>query len=202
MKQFAKRMTAVFTMIILAVGVSFTLAACGSQSSDEQLIKTELSKVLDAFKNPTEESLSPYMGDVDSSALEAYGIDIVEMMQHLFKHFDYSIDSVTVDGDKATAKLTVENIDTQKVITEASAALTSDQEFMAKAQEAYVSGGEKAMYKLIFDEMYAAIDAETDTVKGETEITLTKTNGQWDVDEDSMTDFISKVYGGLDMSSL
>ena len=202
MKQFAKRMTAVFTMIILAVGVSFTLAACGSQSSDEQLIKTELSKVLDAFKNPTEESLSPYMGDVDSSALEAYGIDIVEMMQHLFKHFDYSIDSVTVDGDKATAKLTVENIDMQKVITEASAALTSDQEFMAKAQEAYVSGGEKAMYKLIFDEMYAAIDAETDTVKGETEITLTKTNGQWDVDEDSMTDFISKVYGGLDMSSL
>ena len=58
------------------------------------------------------------------------------------------------------------------------------------------------MYKLIFDEMYAAIDAETDTVKSETEITLTKTNGQWDVDEDSMTDFISKVYGGLDMSSL
>lgn len=204
MKQFAKRAVAVFIMIVLAAGVSFALSACGGASNDEKLIKDEISKVLDNFKNPTKESLSEYVegNEAALASLEAYGVDYVELFQHLFKHFDYTIDDVKVNGDTAVAKLTVENVNLQNAINEASIAMQNDPEFLSEAQAAYMSGGEQAMYKLVFQEMYDAIDSSTDIVKSQTELTCTKKNGQWEPDEESMTEFVSKVYGGLDMSSL
>lgn len=204
MKEFAKRAVAVVTMLALSVGLGFALVACGGSSAanDEKLIKDELAKVLDAFKNPTAESLAPYTTDADLKQLEAYGVDYVELFQHLFKHFDYTINDVKVDGDTAVAKLTVENADITKVMNDLSANMTSDEAFVNELMSAYSSGGEQAMYPLIFEKLYTAIDASTDIVKSDAELKLTKTNNQWDIDEDSMNDLVSKVYGGLDMSSL
>ena len=204
MKQFAKRAIAVFTMIVLAAGVSFALSACGGASNDEKLIKDGISEVLDNFKNPTKESLSEYVGGNEAAlaSLDAYGVDYVELFQHLFKHFDYTIDDVKVNGDTAVVKLTVENVNLEKALSEASTAMQSDPEFVSEVQAAYVSGGEQAMYKLVFQKMYDAIDSSTDIVKNQMELTCTKTNGQWAPDDESVTELVSKVYGGLDMSSL
>ena len=203
MKQFAQRAIAVITMLALSVGLGFALVACGSSASnDEKLIKDELSKVMDAFKNPTAESLSPYVTDADLKQLEAFGVDYVELFQHLFKHFDYKINNVKVDGDKATATVTVTNVDFPKIMSAFEAAAQSDADFQAELLGAYSSGGQQAMYPVIFQKLYSEIDASTDTVTNDAELKLTKTNNAWNIDDASMKEFVSKVYGGLDVSNL
>lgn len=203
MKDFAKRAVAIVTMLALSVGLGFVLVACGSSAADdEQLINDELTKVLDAFKNPTKESLSPYITDSDLAQLDALGVDYVELFQHLFKHFDYTINDVKVDGDKAVVKLTVENADISKVMSDLENSMTTDTEFVNELMTAYSSGGEQAIYPIIFKKLYQAIDDSTDIVKSDAELKLTKTNNQWDIDEDSMNELVSKVYGGLDLSAL
>ena len=190
-------------MLALSVGLGFTLVACGSSAAnDEQLIQDELAKVLDAFKNPTAESLAPYVGDTDLSMFDTYGIDYVELFQHLFKHFDYTIKDVKVDGDKAVVQLTVENADVSKVMADLESSMTTDSAFQTELLNAYTSGGESALYPIIFQKLYDALDASTDIVKSDAELKLTKTNNQWDIDEDSMNELVSKVYGGLDLSAL
>lgn len=203
MKSIAKRVTAVFTMVALAAGLCFTLAACGSSAqSDEELIKTSLANTFDAFKTPTEESLSPYIDDTTKSQLDAMGIDSVEMCEHLFKHFDYTIDNVKVDGDKAVATMTIQNVDMTKVMNEVTTEMQTDMDFLAQVQSVMQSDGQKAAYALIYEKLYDAIDASQDLVSNQAEVNLAKTNGVWDVDESSMSEFVSMVYGGMDVSSL
>ena len=203
MKLFAKRVTTVVVMLALAIGMGFALGACGgSASNDKDEITKGLSEVLDNFKNPTAESLSEYIDDASISQLESYGVDYVELFQHLFKHFDYTINDVQIDGDKAVVKLTVENADITKAMNDTVAALENDSAFISEAASAYQSGGEKAVYSLVFAKVYEAIDASTDIVKSDAELTCTKVNGEWTPDEDSMTELVSKIYGGMDMSSL
>lgn len=203
MKPLAKRITAVFAMAVLAAGLCFTLAACGgSANSDEQLIKTSLSNTLDAFKTPTEESLSPYIDDATKSQLDAMGIDSVEMCEHLFKHFDYTIDDVKVDGDKGVVTITVQNVDMTKVMDDVTNEMYADTEFITQVQSVMQSQGQQAAYGLIYDRLYAAIDASQDLVTNQAQINVVKTNGAWDVDDSSMSEFVSMVYGGMDTSSL
>ena len=204
MKRFANRVTAVVVTLALAVGLGFSLAACSSSSNDKDLITKGITEMLDNFKNPTKESLSQYVAgnEAQLAQLEAYGIDYVELFQHLFKHFDYTINDVQVNGDKAVVKMTVENINVSNVMNNTSNSMETDTAFQQEVQSAYLSGGEQAAMKLVFDKLYADMDASTDIVKSDVELTCTKKNGQWEPDEASVNELVSKVYGGLDLSSL
>ena len=202
-----KRVTTILVTLAMSVGLCIGLAACsgGGAASEEDQIRAELDKALGTLKNPTEESLAALLGD-DMSSLDTiknqYGIDPVEMLQHLFAKFNYTIGDITVNGDTADAQVTMENIDLQKVLNEAVSGLQSDSDFIAKVTEAYTSGDQSGMYKLVFEKMYEAIDAAEETVTNTVEFKLTKTNGQWDINEDDMSSLISSMYGGLDLSSL
>lgn len=204
MKRFANRVTAVVVTLALAVGLGFSLAACSSSSNDKDLITKGITEMLDNFKNPTEASLSQYVAgnEAQLAQLEAYGVDYVELFQHLFKHFDYTINDVQINGDKAVVKMTVENINVANVMNETTASLQNDPEFVSAVQSAYLSDGEQAAMKLVFDKLYADMDASTDIVKSDVELTCTKKNGQWEPDEASVNELVSKVYGGMDLSSL
>lgn len=204
MKRFANRVTAVVVTLALAVGLGFSLAACSSSSNDKDLITKGITEMLDNFKNPTKESLSQYVAgnEAQLAQLEAYGIDYVELFQHLFKHFDYTINDVQVNGDKAVVKMTVENINVSNVMNNTENSMSTDTAFQQEVQSAYLSGGEQAAMKLVFDKLYADMDASTDIVKSDVELTCTKKNGQWEPDEASVNELVSKVYGGMDLSSL
>lgn len=202
-----RRVTTILITLAMSVGLCIGLAACsgGSATSEEDQIRAELDKALGTLKNPTAESLATLLGD-DMSSLdslaEQYGIDPVEMLQHFFGKFDYSIGDITVNGDSADAQVTVENIDFQSVLSGAMTDLQKDPEFAAQLASEYASGGESAAYKLIFDKMYEVIDAAEDVVTSTVDFKLTKTNGQWDINEDDLTNLVSSLYGGLDLSSL
>lgn len=177
------------------------LSAC---QNDQELIKSSTREVLDAFKNPTEENLKPYMDEVDQSTLdefEKYGIDPYEFMGHAFKHFDYEIKDVQVDGDKATVKLSVTNVSLQDAINTATEELQQEVQDDPTAFSTYQTD-QKAYLQAFFDKIYDALDNATDTTTTDTELTLTKKDGTWEVDESSLDDFLESAYGGTDLNSL
>ena len=75
---------------LIIIGVSVGLSAC---KNDEQMARDSAEAMFKAFKNPTEESMRPYMSNAKApiiSQIESYNIDVYEFLGHVFRHFDSS----------------------------------------------------------------------------------------------------------------
>ena len=81
------------------------LAGCSSGTSDEDAIRASLSSELDSIKNIDDAFVNEFSESIDMSQLSVYGIDGVEFMKSYLSGFDYTIDSINVDGDSATAQI-------------------------------------------------------------------------------------------------
>ena len=204
MRTTIKKIATVLLACVMTIGLGVAIVGCSGGQSDEQAIKAELDKELGMLKNPTEENLKALLGDKISQLdqVKAMGVDPIELIQHMFAKFDYSVGDVKVDGDIATAKLTLTNVDLQSVMNDVQSNMTSDSEFMAKVTEAASSGDMTKVYPLVFEKMYAGIDASDKLVTSDVEMKLDKKDGQWTVNEDNMSEIVSSMYGGLDMSAL
>ena len=142
MRTTIKKIATVLLACVMTIGLGVAIVGCSGGQSDEQAIKAELDKELGMLKNPTEENLKTLLGDNISQLdqVKAMGVDPIELIQHMFAKFDYSVGDVKVDGDTATAKLTLTNVDIQSVMQDVQSNMTSDADFVAKVQEAATSG--------------------------------------------------------------
>jgi hypothetical protein len=167
--------------------------------NDEELIRASVSEVMDLFKNPTKENLRGLINEdeVDLSTLEEYDIDIYEFLGHSFKHFDYTINDVTVDGDTATASLTLTNTDLGAVVEETTTEITENIDDYADILNG--ENGRKEFMKLFFDKIYEKLDASEETVSTDATLQLNKVDGEWEVDDSSMDAVVSAMYGGLEL---
>lgn len=142
----ARRLTATLGCV-LAATLALALGACSTGPSDEELIRQGLSAELDQLVNKSGDEYDEIMSDVESSyasMLGDYGIDPVELAESIFDGFGYTIDAVEVDGDTATASVTL----TMKSMTD----------FMEKVEAAsqeFVEGADLAT--MTQDEAYAKI---------------------------------------------
>lgn len=97
---------------IIAVGLSLILTAgivtgCGEKVSDEELIREAITEELDSIKNLEDETLEE-MGVEDlAEQLEPMGVDGEEFMKTYLDGFDYTVGDIKVDGEKATASITL-----------------------------------------------------------------------------------------------
>ena len=186
---------------ILASTLMIGLTAC---SNDEQAIKDGISTELGAFKNPTKESLEPYVGQLSSSdlkELETYGIDIYEFLGHCFSKFDYSVGKVSASGDTATAELSLTKVDVQSAVKATSDEFQSS-DMRDELAQIYTDGGETALIQKFFEMFYSKLDETTETVSNDVTVKLTKSNGSWTIDDASLNDLVSAAYGGADFSSM
>ena len=205
-KASVKRVISTMLAATLALVMSIGIAGCGGVggNADAESIRASVTQLLDIFKNPTKENLGPYMGENQEviDQLDSYGIDIYDFLQHAFSKYSYEVGSIEVDGDKATAAVTVSNANLQAAIDTASADFSSRQQELA---EKYSNGGEDALKDLMkeyFDAVYKAIDEGDETVTTDLTLNLTKKDGEWEVDEDSQQQLVSAMYGGLDLSGV
>ncbi|OFK24351.1 hypothetical protein [Olsenella sp. HMSC062G07] len=197
---FVRRVVTGMLAATLALLVSFSLGAC--RQNDEKAIRERATQILEAVKNPTKENLAPYMEDMDDETtqmLDSYGVDIYEFFGHAFKHFDYSIGEIKVNGNKATVDITTKNANLDSAIEVAS------QKFEEEVTQddiiaLYSDGGEKAVTQKFFTYTYQALDDSTDIKKTSVTLNFIKTDGEWEVDDSSMEDFLSTLYGGADFS--
>lgn len=182
---------------VLALGLVVGLNGCGK--NDEELIRASVSEVMDLFKNPTKENLQGFINEdeVDLSTLEEYDIDIYEFLGHSFKHFDYTINDVTVDGDTASANLTLTNTDLGAVVEETTTEITENIDDYADVLNG--ENGRKEFMKIFFNKIYEKLDASEETVSTDATLQLNKVDGEWEVDDSSMDAVVSAMYGGLDL---
>lgn len=99
-----KRAIAIIAAGILAAGV-LCMTGCGQNS--EQLIRDSLTQQLDSYKNADDAALSELATVAENEGLDEIGIDSQEFAAAVLDGFDYSIDNVTVDGNSATASVTI-----------------------------------------------------------------------------------------------
>lgn len=100
-----KKLIAILCASVLALGVLGVTAGCGQDS--EKLIRDSLTEQLDTYKNKDDSVLSATSTMLANQGLEQMGIDTDELAVSILDGMDYTIDSVTVDGNKAEAKLTI-----------------------------------------------------------------------------------------------
>lgn len=205
MKKTLKRVSIILVTVAMSVGLCVGLAACGSSASnDEQMIRSELDKAFGTLKNPTEDSIKELTGGdlSDLDEMKQYGVDPIDMIKHLFGKFDYSIDNVKVDGDKAVATVTMTNVDIQAVVNETMSTLENDSDFIAQVQQAYTSGSMTDAYKLVFDKMFEAIDNSDKLVTSTSDFELEKKDGQWDFTDEAQQQLVHDLFGGMDLTNM
>lgn len=167
-------------------------------------MRFSITKMFDALKSGDEDILSAFVDENNENMnqLKEYDIDIYEMMRHLFTHFDYEIGDIAVNEDSATVDLTVTNANLQSITSEMTANIQNDTEFVEQARQYITNDDMKGYMQLFFSKLYQAIDESDDLVTSDMQIKFTNTNGEWDIDQSSMDEFVSKVFGGFDVSSV
>lgn len=83
------------------------LTACGESSEDT--IRKGVTEELESIKNLDQSAIDEIMAGAGSTGteLEQYGIDMEEFCRTWLSGFDYTVDDVKVDGDNATATVTI-----------------------------------------------------------------------------------------------
>ncbi len=100
-----KKLALCIMSLILACGTVLGLAGCGQ--NNEEVIRESIASQLDAFKNADDSAMSEIAEMVENEGLDRLGIDGMEFAAAVLDGFDYNIDSVEVDGNKAVATVTI-----------------------------------------------------------------------------------------------
>lgn len=101
-----KKIIAAFAASALLTFSAVAFVGCGGES-DEDVIRGALTEELESIKTLDEAFLAEMTTGMDASTFASYGIDVNEFMKSYLDGFDYTIDSITVEGDNAKAVVTL-----------------------------------------------------------------------------------------------
>lgn len=182
-----------------STGGGGTSASASNKVSDEELVSNTISEVMDTFKNPTREKLQKVIDENDSefSELREYGLDVYDFMINCLAKFDYSLGDVTVTGDTAVAQVSVSNVDLTEVINTVSEEMTADAASYSDLLTA--EDGLTQFMQLYFQKIYDKIGETEDVITTDVTLNLTKSNNEWEVDDESINSLVSGMFGGIEV---
>lgn len=189
-------------VLVLFAGTGLLLAGCSK--AEEQLIRVGVSQSLDALKNPSRESLEPYVSQLEQdgvSRLEGYGIDVYDLAAHVLRGFDYQLGDVRVSGDTATVEVHVKGKDLASAL-EATWSAYSAGDGMSALVSTYQSGGEAAVARELLSRFYEQLDASNEQVEGDVTLDLEKGESGWQPTKDDAQRVADVLFGNIDLSSL
>lgn len=102
--------TGILASFILVLALAFSLVAfsgCSKPQDDSQVIEQSLTSELNSIKDLDDSFVNEFSESINMSQLSMYGIDGVEFMKAYLDGFDYTIDSINVNGDTAEAQITL-----------------------------------------------------------------------------------------------
>ncbi len=98
-------LTLIATLIAASLAM-LPIAGCAHQT-DEEAIESSIAKRLDSYKNPDSTEAANFAVRMDIDSLAQYGVSMEDFMRSYLDGFDYVIDDVAVDGNTATATVTI-----------------------------------------------------------------------------------------------
>lgn len=165
-------------LVTLVAACGIALAACSQTPDPEQVVRDQITSALDQVRNLDDATIDEVMEAMDTSALEPYGVDGTELVKSLFDGFDYSIESVTVDGDTAVAEVSV----TAKNATSLYGEIESlSLDLMNDPSILEIATDEQALNQRVGELVMQAMDdiqPETKTI----ELNFSQVDGDWEMD--------------------
>ena len=152
------------------------LSGCSSQQDDSEVIRQSLSSELDSIKNLDDSFMNEFAESINMSQLSMYGIDGVAFMKSYLDGFDYTIDNIQVDGDTATAQITLtckSYTGYQQALTEAVTKITENPEELAGLSNEDIN-------KKIGEIVTGSLDGIELKATEPITITYTKVNDTWE----------------------
>lgn len=148
----------------LSLVLGFALTACGP--SDEEQVKKALDDELSTMSNPSDGVLNQLAFEAESGVsgqLDQMGISSADLMKSWTEGYSYEIGDIAVDGDSATAQVTITCKQFLPIATDWANSLMSDAQSkgFTSTDEVYAYSGQTLLSDL---------DAATPTT---TEVTLT-----------------------------
>lgn len=197
MKQnkFSKLLVAVLTCALACV-TAVGLSACGGESDEDQ-IKGVIDDYLGAVQDMDQDVLDEVEDEMSQDS--TYGqyisdgsIDINEYMDHLFGRMEYEIGDIEVDGDTATAEVTISNPDLMGAMSAAQDDLYAmDQDELAQI---YADEGESGLVKKLMEFFYQEVENEDVEERGTVTFELQKGDDGWEfADEDEASNQVIDV---------
>lgn len=120
----AKALTGMLCATLALVG-GLVLTGC-SGADPEEAVRADLTANFDQLKNLEGDALEEIADGMGNTGLEQYGLENTEVITAMLDGFDYTIDSVAVDGDTATAEVTVTSKSMSELMNLDTDALTAD----------------------------------------------------------------------------
>ena len=176
MSRFKVLSLSVITAICMIFGC-FALVGCSSAEDDEAAIKEALSMQFDRLKSLDDATVDEISQAIGSNELSSLGIAPADFAKAYLDGFDYSVQSVEVDGDDATAAVTV----TCKSLREFEASLTA----MANGYIADSGNWEKSeeqIYREIGAKTMESLKSVPTATTSPVELRFAKSSGEWSPD--------------------
>ncbi len=108
MKKFTLKALVCTLCASLALVTALALTGCSGTGTDpEEEVRAAIAAEFDAFKNLEGDVIDELAEEMGKAGLDDYGIEADEYIVSMFEGFDYSIDDIAVEGDTATATITV-----------------------------------------------------------------------------------------------
>lgn len=176
---------------VLALVGGLVLTGCSGGADPEQLIREDITSSLDELKNMDEETIQEYADQIGTTGLESYGIEATDIIAAMVDGFDYTIDSVEVGEDSATATVTV----TSKSMSEL---MNLDEDAMMEGLMSAIESGEvdindddsiNAWSGNYMMDMVGQIEPSEKTL----EILYNKTDDGWEIDASAATE-MNKIF--------
>ena len=103
-----KNIARAFIITLTCATMAVALVACGSDNPDEAAIRDSLTEELDSIKNYDTEEMEGILSSL-GMPLEDFGITAADICDAWLNSFEYSINGVivTIDGEEATATVTI-----------------------------------------------------------------------------------------------
>ncbi|MCH4184235.1 MAG: DUF4190 domain-containing protein [Eggerthellaceae bacterium] len=172
-----------------------TSALTQPSTTDEAACKKATSDALDSEISQLSSASDQFASEVDSSFYEAsgmhlsdFGIEPSQMAKWMFSDITYQVGDVEIDGTDARVGVVVSTRDVQAFTNKATNDITA---YASKHfEEGFSSDTYKAIGKIIVEDMNATGTTPQPTAY----VQLSKTNGEWQVDQDALDDTFSSFF--------
>ena len=168
----------------LALAGGLVLTGCAG-ADPEEAVRADLTTNFDQIKNLDEATINELAEQMGDAGLEDYGIETTDLIASMAAGFDYTINSVTVDGDTATASVTVTCKSATELMNLDYDAMTEDLLEAVGSGEVDVSD-EASVNAWTGEYLMGLLDA-LEPAEKDLDLTYVKGSDGWELDDDSRT---------------
>lgn len=195
MKKMKKAALAVLTSMALVLSLG-AVAGCSSPADDEKVIRETLTEELEQLKNADEEAVEALVSAIedgvsasDLAQLESMGLTSQSIVDSMLEGFDYTINDITVDGNDATAAVTLTTKNFDQFTTDVAEVVSG----MLENPSQYASMSEDEIMSLVGEKVQEAL-TNLPLTTNDVALTYEKINNVWEPTDQAVEDLSSVFF--------